>query len=188
MNAIVDIFKSFWRLLVWWVVVQPWEMGLRVRLGKSRKLLSPGIWFRIPHADTVYKQSTRLRYTTMTPQTVTTRDGFTLTMSGQLGYSIVDIDRLYDTLHQAENALRSMAQGVIADYVHGHDLADCAPSRVAAGAAAALNLTDFGLASRTLQLTTFCRVKTYRFIMDQHENIWEDLLDTRRDDTPTPRP
>jgi hypothetical protein len=184
MSAILDLFRAFWRLLIWWVVIQPWEMGLRVRLGKHRKRLTPGLWFRIPHVDTVYKQSDRLRYTTMTSQTVTTRDGHTLTMSGQLGYAITDIDRLYDTLHQAENALRSMAQGAVAKYVHDHELAECNPAAVEAGAAATLGLLAFGLEYRALQLTTFCRVKTYRFIMDNHENIWEDLLDTRKSDQP----
>lgn len=182
MNAILDLLKAFWRLLIWWVVIQPWEMGLRVRLGKHRAILTPGLWFRIPYADAVYKQSDRLRFTTMTSQTVTTRDGHTLTMSGQLGYAIIDIDRLYDTLHQAENALRSMAQGAVARYVHSHDMAECNPAAIEAGAAAILNLRSFGLEYRALQLTTFCRVKTYRFIMDNHENIWEDLLDTRRPD------
>lgn len=182
MNAILDLIKAFWRLLIWWVVIQPWEMGLRVRIGTHRKVLAPGLHFRIPYADAVYKQSDRLRYTTMTSQTVTTRDGHTLTMSGQLGYAITDIDKLYDTLHQAENALRSMAQGAVAKYVHGHELSECNPARVEEGAAATLGLGAFGLEYRALQLTTFCRVKTYRFIMDNHENIWDDLLDTRKSD------
>ena len=139
MSAIIDVLRSFWRLFIWWVVVQPWEQGIRVRLGKRRKRLSPGLSFRIPYVDVVYKQSVRLRYTTTTPQTVSSSDGVALTVSGQLGYLISDIDKLYDTLQQAENA----------------------------------------------QLTTFCRVKTYRFIMDNHENVWEDLLNTRVSDIPS---
>lgn len=186
MNAIIDILKSFWRLLIWWVVVQPWELGLRVRLGKERRLLRSGVHFRIPYVDAVYKQSVRLRWATMTPQTVTTRDGHTLTMSGQLGYRIVDIDRLYDTLHQAENAIRSIAQGAIAEYVHRHDFSECSPEHVSDGAAQTLSLARFGLAADRLQLTTFCRVKTYRMIMDHHENIWDDLLNTTMDDSPRP--
>lgn len=184
MHSLIGIVQAFWRLFVWWVVVQPWELGLLVRLGKHRHRLTPGIWFRIPYVDLIYKQSVRLRYTTMTPQTVTTRDGHTITMSGQLGYAIVDIDRLYDTLHQAENALRAMVQGAVAEYVHTHELWECSPNKVEDGAAAALDLTPFGLEFRTFQLTTFCRVRTYRLIMDTQEQVWEDLLNTRTDDSP----
>lgn len=183
MTAIIDLLRSFWRLFIWWVVVMPWELAIRVRLGKQRQRLGPGLSFRIPYADVIFKQSVRLRFATTMPQTVSTRDGFTLTVSGQLGYTIVDIDKLYDTLQQGENALRAMAQGAIARYVFDHNLGDCAPAQIEIGVARMLQLGDCGLEYHTLQLTTFCRVKTYRLIMDTHENAWEDLLNTRLPDS-----
>ena len=183
MNWFLEILRSFWRLFVWWVVILPWEEGIRVRLGKKRVRLHPGLRFRIPYLDTVYKQSNRLRWAVMMPQTVTTRDGHTLTVSGQLGYRITNIDTLYDTLHQAENGVRAVAQGAIADYIHGHELRECAPDAVAAGALGKLSLDSYGLAAERVQLTTYCRVKTYRFITDQHEGWSQDYLDTMRDDS-----
>lgn len=179
MTAIIDLLRSFWRLFIWWTVTMPWELAIRVRLGKGRQRLGPGLSFRIPYADVIFKQSVRLRYATTTPQTISTRDGFALTVSGQLGYAIVDIDKLYDTLQQGENALRAMAQGAIAQYVFQHDLTECSPAEVERGVAAMLDLAKYGLEYHALQLTTFCRVKTYRLIMDNHENVWEDLLNTR---------
>lgn len=62
MNAFVEILRSFWRCFIWWVVIQPWEQGIRVRLGKKRVRLEPGIHFRIPYLDAVFKQSNRLRW------------------------------------------------------------------------------------------------------------------------------
>lgn len=188
MNAILDLLKSFWRLFVWWVVIQPWEEGIRVRLGKDRKRLHPGLRFRIPYIDSVYKQSNRLRWATMMPQTVTSRDGITVTVSGQLGYHITDVDKLYDTLHQAENGIRSIAQGAIAEYVFRHDYSECSPEAIARGVKDSLGLEKYGIGAERVQLTTFCRVKTYRIINDQHENIWEDLLNTTRDDQPSGGP
>jgi hypothetical protein len=187
-TSIVELLRSFWRLFIWWVVIQPWEEGIRVRLGKHRKRLHPGVSFRMPYLDAVYKQSNRLRWTTMTPQTVTTRDGHTLTVSGQLGYRITNIDTLYDRLHQAENGVRSIAQGAIAEYIHTHELNECRPHDVSNGALATLNLGHYGMEADRIQLTTFCRVKTYRLIMDHHENVWEDLLNTSRDDAPSSAP
>lgn len=116
------------------------------------------------------------------PQTNTTRDGHTITLAGQIGYRITDIDLLYDTLHQGENGVRSMAIGAIATYIHTHELHECAPIDVAEGASKALDLSKFGLLADRIQLTTFCRVKTYRLIQDSHENVWEDLLNTSHDD------
>ncbi len=184
MGAIVDLIRSFWRLFIWWVVILPWEEAVRVRLGRHRARLLPGLHFRIPYIDSVFKQSNRERWSTLTPQTVTTNDGHTLTLAGQLGYCITNVEVLYDTLQHAEAGVRSMAQGAIAEFVHRHRMVDCSPDNVAVGAAASLNLDSYGLEVVRLQLTTFCRVKTYRFIMDSHENIWEDLLNTSVDDKP----
>jgi len=184
MNAIIDLLRSFWRLFVWWVVIQPWEMGIRIRLGTRRTRLAPGLSFRIPFADAVYRQSVRLRFTTLPPQTVTTRDGKTLTMAGVLGYSIENVDLLYDTLHQAEDGLRSLTQGAIAGYVHEHAIAECAPALIEQRAADALVLSRYGLSFHSLVLTTYAQVRTYRIIMDRLENIYEDLLNTRVSDVP----
>lgn len=183
MTAIIDLLRSFWRLFIWWVVVNPWERAIRVRLGKHRTLLEPGLSFRIPYADQIFRQSVRLRFTTLYPQTVTTRDGQTLTIAGVLSYTITNVDRLYDTLQQAEEALRAMAQGAIADYVHGHRFEDCSPKDVERGSGKNLSLDDYGLGFDSLRLTTFARVKSYRFIMDSHQSTWEDLLNTRLPDT-----
>lgn len=185
-NGLVDLFKALWRLLLWWVVILPWEEGIRVRAGKKRKRLRPGLRFRIPYVDAVYKQSNRLRWCSFPIQTVTSSDGFTLTISGQLGYRIANIDLLYDTLHQAESGVRSMTQGAIAEYVYTHSAEECTPMKVASGAGAMLQLQKYGLEVERLQLTTFCRVRTHRFIMDREEGIYEDALNTMRDDTPKP--
>lgn len=183
MNWILDLLKAFWRLLIWWVVVEPWDQGLRVRLGTRRQVLTPGVHFRIPYLDRVYKQSVRLRWAPLPTQTVTTRDGYTITLCGQLGYEIRDIERLYNTLNNAENGIRALAQGAISQYVHTHELNECAPAAVEAGALASVDLQRYGMVACQLQLTTFCRVKSYRFITDHHETWIDDMLQTSKDDT-----
>lgn len=186
LNWLAEILRSFWRLFIWWVVIQPWEQGLAVRSlpfrKQKRRRLTPGMKFRIPYVDAVFKQSTRLRFTTLRPQTLTTTDGHTITMSGVLGYSIRDIDRLYDTLHQAEDSLRSRAQSLAARYVVQHVLADCVATKVETAVERELQLEQYGLTLDSVRYTTWARPRVYRLIMDNQENIWEDALNTIHDD------
>lgn len=184
MSAIVNILRSFWRLFIWWVVIEPWELAIRVRLGRHRTRLSPGLSFRIPYIDHVYKQSVRLRFTTLPPQTVTSEDGHTLTMAGFLGYTIIDVDRLYDTLQQADGALSAVAQNEIAHFVQEHPLAECSPHDIEREASRGMALDKYGIGFDSLRLTTFARVKTHRLIMDSHIGVWDDLLNTRTHDMP----
>ena len=63
-----------------WVIVQKWEAGIRVRTGKHMKKLKPGVHFKIPYFDSVYVQEVRLRIVSMPTQTITTKDGLTISI------------------------------------------------------------------------------------------------------------
>jgi hypothetical protein len=181
MSAIVNLIRSFWRLFIWAFVVLPWEQALRVRLGKHRKLFGAGAHFRIPYLDRIYVQTVRLRYSFLPLQTVTSSDGQTFSVSGQLGYEVTNLALLYDTLHHAEGAVCAMAQGEIARYVQTHSMRECEPESVRAGVIARLTLDGYGLTVRGMELTTFARVKTYRLLSDQHYNMSSDALSTNQE-------
>jgi hypothetical protein len=183
-SSIFDFIQRLGQLLVWWTVIQPWEQGIRVRLGKGRTRIGPGIHWKIPHVDLIYKQSTRRRYSTFGPATITTRDGATITLAGSVGYSIDDLDKLYDGLHHPEDAIRSLCSGAVTQYIVTHDLAECAPDTVVTQCRDNLDLGRFGLYVEQFMLTTYARVRTYRLIMDNHPDQWGDSISTTRNTEP----
>lgn len=61
MTYIGQLIEFIQRMFVWWVIVQPWEKGIHVRMGKRVKVLNEGIHLRIPFIDQVNIQTTRLR-------------------------------------------------------------------------------------------------------------------------------
>lgn len=44
-----------------WIVIPPWDIGVRIRLGNNATSLSPGFHFRIPLVDVITLVNTRLR-------------------------------------------------------------------------------------------------------------------------------
>lgn len=182
-SEIVDLIQRIFGVFIWWAVIQPWEQGLRVRLGRHPILLQPGFHWRIPYVDAIYRQSVRRRYSGFGPQTVTTLDGHTLTIGGTLGYVVRDLLELYDRLQHPEDAIRAIAMGEIADFVSTHTLADCSPTAICTTCKNDLSLRRFGLLIQQFTLTTYARVRTYRLIMDHQEGMWGDVLDTDKKDT-----
>ena len=61
MNEVQQFLEYVFNAFKIWVIVQPWETGLRVRAGKKVKNLSKGMYFRLPYFDSVYIQESRLR-------------------------------------------------------------------------------------------------------------------------------
>lgn len=101
---ILNIIASFSnKLFQWWFTVMPWEQAIRIRRGKTVRLLGAGLYLKIPFIDAVYIQTTRMRMVDMPIQTVSTQDGTTLTIKAVIGYSIKDVQLLYNTLYHPDD-------------------------------------------------------------------------------------
>ena len=70
MTEFIALLRTATEIFRWWVIVQPWESCLRVRLGRHVALLAPGVHWRIPYVDQAYRQSVRLRIAHLPTQTV----------------------------------------------------------------------------------------------------------------------
>lgn len=165
--SLQQILNGITHLFTWWVTVDPWEQGLRVRFGKKTTLLSPGVHLRIPIIDQIFKQTVRRRFSAVPTQTLTTADGKTVTVAGSLGYTIIDLERLYATLHHAEATLEAEAQGIISDYIIRMEYEGFTPSALQAFVEDNLDFECYGIGSPEFIITTFVQVKTIRLLMGE---------------------
>lgn len=104
------VFSS-WRP---WIVVPPWEIAVRVRLGKNAVALGPGPHFRLPLVDVVVCVNTRLRITTCPPVTHGTSNGRVLVRKASAGYTIDDPLAALSRYNSADGAVDSMLQAEVA--------------------------------------------------------------------------
>src|SRR3954464_5226081 len=118
MNNIKEILESLGKLFQWWIILLPWEKGMRIRFGNRIKLVAPGMHFKIPLIDKYYVQTTRLRVVQLPPQTVSTKDKQTLTVVMCGGYSISNIETLYNKMCQAESTIANMIMGEVSEYIY----------------------------------------------------------------------
>lgn len=155
------------QLFSWWIVISPWEQAVRVRLGKYVRVLKAGIHLRIPFIDLIYRQSTRLRFTDLPVQTITTIDGHTVTLSGTIGYTIVDIKKLYETLHHADDTIMNLAQAALAKAVRKRRLEDCDSEAIEEYVSNDVVLDRYGLGNVQFSLLEFAKVRVFRIIDSQ---------------------
>lgn len=181
-DSINGFVKQIFRLFQWWVILSPWEAGVRVRLGKHVKTFGAGVHFCIPFMDHFYVESIRLRVSGLETQTLTTLDGQTLTLSGTFGYCITNIKNLFDTLYNPEDSLRNFVESAIANYVVTHILQDCAPATIAAAACAQVDFAKYGLGCAQVNIVEYARVRTYRLISGDRDTPWSGLSTSRRRD------
>jgi len=102
MNYLNDILQNIGKIFQWWVIISPWEKGIRTRFGKNVKVLEPGIHFKAPVFDCVFIQTIRSRNISLTIKTLSTMDAITISIGAVVSYSIKDIFKLYNTIHHPE--------------------------------------------------------------------------------------
>lgn len=128
-DRLFDIITAIWSSLLPWIVMEPYERGVLIRLGKFEKVLEPGFHWMYPfHID-------RVCHETVTPTThhiaglcTTTRDGQTIGFDAVITYQIADIEKAMLKVTAVKDAITDTCMGVLgtalseaawADIVHG---------------------------------------------------------------------
>lgn len=179
MNQVQQFIEYLLNSVKIWVIVQPWQDGIRVRYGKKIKRLKKGIHFRIPYLDSIYVQENRLRVASMPMQTLTSKDLKTITINGAIGYQITNIETLYKSLFHPETTLINIVMSQVAEYVFSQNADDISPRDIEEKVLQGLSSKDYGLKYEYFRITTFAVVKTFRLIQDQSW-ISEDLSMTEK--------
>ncbi len=174
MNQIKDFIDYIFNAIKIWIIVQPWQTGIRVRCGKHVKEITGGLYFRLPYFDSVYIQENRLRVTEMPMQTLTSKDGKTITLNSSFGYSISSVQKLYETLFHPEKTLQNIAMSAVASFIWNSNISDITPENLEASVLAKLMADDYGIKFEYFKITNFAIVRTYRLIQD-HSWICEGL-------------
>lgn len=170
-NQIITFIKQ---LFDWWFLVMPWEQAVFVRAGNKTKVLDGGIYFKFPFLDKVFIQTKRMRMIDVAIQTVTTKDGKTITIKSAVGYSINDVFKLYNTISHPEISLCSIVMGKVTEHIRNNNSLDITPHKVEQEVSNSFNSTDYGLTGFTFTITTWAEVKTFRLIQDaswMNENL-----------------
>ena len=164
MLGLQELLNQIGRMFVWLVIVAPWEQALRIRLGKRVALLGAGAYLVIPFVDRVYRQSVRHRLGVVAPQTLTTLDGHSITVGAAIGYSVTDLRKLYDTLHDADDTIDATVASLVASFVAGRTLDDCRPDAIESHVRSSLSLERYGLGSAEFHITNLAVAKVHRLI------------------------
>ncbi len=171
MNNIQEFFNYVFQFIKIWIIIQPWETGLIVRNGKRIKKVEKGIYFKIPYFDSVFVQESRLRVVPLPIQTLTTKDLKTITLNGAIGYSILDIEILYNKLFHPETTIQNVVMSEIADILYKTSLEDISPIIIQNVVLKKLREEKYGINFEYFKITNFAVVKTFRLIQD---HSWMD--------------
>lgn len=115
-DRIFDFLAAAWEWFIPWVIIDAYEMGVILQLGKFRRVIGPGIRLMCPFGIDACKYETVVRQTTpLDMQSLTTKDYKSCTMNAILTYKITDIKKFLLEIDDGESDIQNMCIGIISN-------------------------------------------------------------------------
>lgn len=168
MNIVKDTIEYITKAVKLWVILSPWEKAVRVRFGKRQTELGAGIHFKLPFFDSIYKQTVRLRILALPMQTLSSYDNKNITIKLAVGYSISDIKKLYNTLHEPETTVNNIVLSEVSTYISNCKSTEYDASKLSADVLSKLQNENYGLKFEYVKVLEYAIVRTYRLLNDKH--------------------
>ena len=90
LERLIDVLLEVWRVLIPWVVLPDDQVGLVRRLGVCHRKLRHGLNWKIPIVETAMVETSALDSVVLREQSLTTKDGQSVTLRGVITYRVVD--------------------------------------------------------------------------------------------------
>ena len=123
-ERILDFIAGFWNVLRPWIVVNDFEGGVILRLGRFHRKLAPGLHWKLPIADAAITTSTVITTMALRPQTLTTRDDFSVVISAIVKYHIADARAYLLDIWDSADVLNDVTLGAIKETIASVEYAD----------------------------------------------------------------
>jgi len=167
-DKLVEIVIQFAELFKFWVVMNPYEAGVKLRLGKYVKNLDPGFNWMIPFGIDQYEHEHIVPRTHSLPaQSVTLADGKQVGFEAVITYKVRDIEVALLQVENSDHAIQDSCAGQIA-----HTIMQCTWSELVESEdwndrvlkACRQRGFKFGLEITNVQFSTLALMKNLRLL------------------------
>ncbi len=117
LNIIEDILPVFF--------VKQYDNGILLRMGKFKKIVHPGVVFKIPFLDKV--ETTTIVTTTLSvaTQSVVTKDEKQLVVKSVVKYKVSDVELFMLNVYDATDAIADITQAIIKEQIAQRNFKEC---------------------------------------------------------------
>ena len=112
-DRLIDFVIEFIDQILPLVVIKEYDQGAFFRLGKFKKIIGPGLHFKLPFADSIDTHTIVTTTMTLPAQSVVTKDGKSVVIKAQVKYEIEDLSIFAVKVYDAIDAISDMTCGII---------------------------------------------------------------------------
>ncbi len=176
MDWLADLLKNLRDILPRKYFINPDEGGIRLTLGNRVKALVPGWYYYWPVLQECFGYKVTPQIVDMRPQSALTKDLENIAISGGIKYRISDIRKAALEVHDYDESIRTLALGIICEFVGRHkfeDLTNLSELREAILSGVRDEAAGMGLKIMKVYITDIGKTKNIRVMGGEHPVIVE---------------
>jgi regulator of protease activity HflC (stomatin/prohibitin superfamily) len=163
-SKLFDFLLSFWEVAVPFCVIDATSKGVKLRFGKFKGVLEPGLHWKIPFADRVIEQTVVVTTLTLPAQSLITKEKINIVTKGVVKYEIADVETYTLKVWDAKDAISDMTQAAIKRVVMEATWEECTTNDLdkTITEAARREATKWGIKVHRVTLTDIGTIRSYR--------------------------
>lgn len=165
-DKLIDLIVTFINDILPFKIVDQWEEGVHLSTGKFKRVVKPGLNFKVPFFDQIITTPVITQTVNLKPQTVTSEDDKSVVLSSIVRYHIHDVEKFLLGVMHANDVLVDTTQGIIRDMVEGckwndlYDLGSVVTPEVN------VQVAKWGITVEQISFPDLGEIKTYRIMSD----------------------
>lgn len=169
LEFIKEILTNLWHLIIPFTVIEQYDGGVMLRLGKFHRELKPGFHWKWPFLETVLSHSCVITTMSLHPQTLTTKDQKSVVVKGIVKYRISDVKTFLLEVNDAVDAISDITQGFILEVIEDKTWDECMTNNIDSIISRKVRneAKKWGIEVVNVTLTNKGLIRTLRLMQDQ---------------------
>lgn len=169
-DKLITLLQEFYQQLNPFVIIDMWEKGLHLRMGKFHDIKEPGLHVKIPFIDSVWKQTVVTQSLDLRPQSITSADYKNIVVKAIVRYNISDAFLFLTKLAHPTDVLIDTTGAMIREIIEERNWDDLVDVEDELTQRIGEKLKEWGIAIERITLTDLAEIQSIRIIGDSVEN------------------
>lgn len=169
-DKLITLLQEFYQQLNPFVIIDMWEKGLHLRMGKFHDIKEPGLHVKIPFIDSVWKQTVVTQSIDLRPQSITSADYRNIVVKAIVRYNISDAFLFLTKLAHPTDVLIDTTGAMIREIIEERNWEDLVDVEDELTEKIGLKVSEWGIKIEKVTLTDLAEIQSIRLIGDSVEN------------------
>jgi regulator of protease activity HflC (stomatin/prohibitin superfamily) len=174
MQWLANLIERLFSFIPRFFFVEPDEGGIRTTLGKYVKVCASGWYIHWPLIQSVRKTVVVQQLADLKNQSIRTKDGVNIVVSGGIQYVVEDVKKVLLNVHDYDKGIQIKALDIIAQYAKDKTLNECQDfealkKQIKQGLAS--NVWQWGIKIQDILITDLVEGRSIRILSDSSPGI-----------------